>query len=300
MKNIKIGFFALLIITSFASCESLFKGAVLEVELPEHESQLAPYAFFRDTDTILTVKVGKSVGVLDTINPDIVYNANVELYKNGVLAYTFTYSDSVQAYQVALGQPFNPTVGEEYELRVSAAGFDATSAKQIVPERVEVIEASIDIAAGTNAFGDQMDIVKIKFRDPAGVKNYYEVSGYQQVKYFSSIDSTITDEYENSYYFESNDPNFSNGTIADLSFDGREYLLRLEKYNWFGTTSSNVEIKESLNFNSTTLEYVTFVNSLEEYWLGEDNPFAEPVLLYSNMSKGLGAFGILRTIRVDF
>lgn len=305
MKNIKIGFLALLIITVFASCEDLFDGAILDVELPDHESELAPYAFFGDTDSVLTVMVGKSVGILDATNPDVVFGATVELYKNGVLEHTFTYADSVRGYQVALNGFFNPTAGDEYELRVSAEGFEMVSATQVMPEKVEIIEGTVDIAGGIDQFGDPADIIEIRFRDPAGVQNYYEAGGFMNIRMQSFFDTTIIEEYTNPFYFESNDPNFSdgeiaNGTLSDLAFDGQEYLLRLQNYNWFGTDNPQTEISGVIFFNSVTAEYATYLNSLNDYYEAENNPFAEPVLLYSNMSGGLGTFGLYSSAMIEF
>jgi hypothetical protein len=294
MKNIKLGFIAIAIITFFASCEDMFRGAVLEVELPEHQSQLAPYAFFKDTDSILTVMVGKSVGILDTINPDVVYGATVELYRNGSLAYTFTFADSVNGYQVNLGQPFNPTPGDSYELKVSAPGFEPTSATQIIPQPVLIDALEYDAQGGVDQFGDPLDIYNVTLTDPAGVSNFYEVNGYVNVKYQDPFDTTVSFEYSYSLYFESNDPGFENGTFSDANFDGQQYTLRLETYaNFFG--SDNYEVTGEIYLSSATLEYAKFISSLNNYWRAQDNPFSEPVLLYSNMSGGLGMFGIFVT-----
>ncbi|NJN78420.1 MAG: DUF4249 domain-containing protein [Saprospiraceae bacterium] len=291
MKNIKLGFIAIAIITLFASCEDMFRGSILEVELPPHESQLAPYAFFKDTDSVLTVMVGKSVGILDTINPDVVYGATVELYRNGSLAHTFTFVDSVKGYQVDLGQPFNPTVGDEYELKVSAPGFTPTSAIQIIPSTVLIDTLEYDAQGSVNQFGDPLDVYKLTFTDPAGISNYYEITGYVVVKYRNFFDTTIIQEYSYSVDFESRDPNFENGTLSDVNFDGQRYTLRLETYpNFWGG-----DVTGTLYFRSTTPEYATFISSLNNYWRAKDNPFSEPVLLYSNMSGGLGAFGIFVT-----
>lgn len=299
MKNIKIGLIACLMIMLLASCEDLFDGTVLEVELPPHDSKLAPYAFFRDTDSVLTVMVGKSVGVLDSINPDIVYGATVELYKNGVLAYNFTFADSVRGYQVALTEPFDPVVGDEYELRVSAEGFETTSGVQKVPEKVEIIDATWNVDGGVDEFGDPVDIFELTFQDPGGVRNFYEVNGYSDIKYNDPFDSTITYEYRSTFYFESNDPNFSNGTISDANFNGQEYTLRLQSYASFFTGDPNYVYTGRISLSSATPEYANYINSLNNYWNADGNPFAEPVLLYSNMSQGLGAFGIFNTSYKD-
>jgi hypothetical protein len=301
MKNIKLGFIAIAIITFFASCEDMFRGAVLEVELPEHQSQLAPYAFFKDTDSVLTVMVGKSVGILDTINPDVVYDATVELYKNGSLAYTFIYEPLVRGYQVDLGQAFNPTPGDEYELKVSATGFEPTSAKQIIPVPVLIDSFKYDAQGGVNQFGDPLDIFNVTFTDPAGIANFYEISGYLNIKYQSAFDTTFNYEYSYPVTFESKDPNFENGTLSDASFDGQKYTVRMETYaSFWGSNPDEFEITGKLYFRSTTPEYAQFISSLNNYWRAQDNPFSEPVLLYSNMSGGLGAFGIFVTDTKDF
>lgn len=300
MKKIKLGFIAIAIITLFASCEDMFRGAILEVELPEHESQLAPYAFFKDTDSILVVKVGKSVGVLDSINPDLVLDATVELYKNGSLEHTFTYNTLSNAYEVDLGEPFAPNAGDEYELRVFKEGFEPTSAIQVIPTPVQADTVQYIPQGGVDPFGDPLDIINVTFTDPANVNNYYEFGGFFNVKYTDPFDTTFSDEYQYPIFLESNDPNFNNGALSDAAFDGRQYTIRLETYPAFWGDPVNFEISGQILFSSTTAEYATYINSLNDYWDAEGNPFAEPVILYSNMSSGLGMFGVIVTDRFDF
>lgn len=300
MSKIKLGLIAIVIITVFASCEDMFRGAVLEVELPDHESQLAPYAFFKDTDSLLVVKVGKSVGVLDSINPDIVFGATVELYKNGSLEYTFDYDPLINAYTYDLGRAFSPTVGDEYELRVSKDGFETASATQIVPPAIQADSVEYIEQAGVDQFGDPMDVINVMFTDPANIANFYEFGGFLNIKYTDPFDTTYVYEYQNSFYFESSDPNFENGILSDVAFDGQQYTIRLETYSNYWGNSGSTEITGQLNFNSTTPEYATFTKSLDNYWNAEDNPFAEPVILYSNMSTGLGVFGVLMTDTFEF
>jgi hypothetical protein len=295
MQKIKFGLIAIAIIIGFTSCEDMFRGAVLEVELPEHKSQLAPYAFFKDTDSILTVMVGKSVGILDTINPDIVLGATVELYKNGALEYTFAYSNNVRGYQIDLGQSFSPTPGDEYELKISAPDFEPTSAVQIIPSPVLIDSVAYDSQGGVDQFGNPMDVYNLTFTDPAGTSNFYEINGYVHIKYQDPWDTTFSNEYDYPIDFESSDPNFENGTLSDANFDGQEYTIRLETYPVIWGDPSNYEISGTIYFRSTTPEYATYISSLNNYWDTQGNPFSEPVLLYSNMSGGLGTFGIFVT-----
>ena len=300
MNKLKIGLIAIAIIIVFASCEDMFRGAVLEVELPEHQSQLAPYAFFKDLDSTLIVKVGKSVGVLDTINPDLVFDATVELYKNGSLEHTFIYNSTINAYQVDLGQPFSPTAGDVYELRVAKEGFETASATQIIPLPVPADSVQYIGQGGVDQFGDPMDIINVTFTDPADMKNFYEFGGYVNVKYTDPFDTTMTYEYQSSFYFESSDPNFENGALSDIAFDGQQYTIRLENYSSVWGDPADFEITGKLNFSSTTSEYATFIRSLNDYWNAGGNPFSEPVILYSNMSTGLGVFGVLVTDEFEF
>lgn len=299
MNKIKLGLYALLLITVFASCEDLLRGSILEVELPAHESKLAPYAFFKDTDSVLVVKVGKSVGVLDTINPDVVLGATVELFKNGNLEYTFVYNPISNAYEVDLGQPFAAVEGDEYELRVSKEGFETSSAIQRVPRKVTIDTAEIKLGGGVDQFGNTVDIVNLTFTDPANVNNYYEFGGSVNVIYRDPFDSSIVYQFENTLNFDSNDPNYENGILSDIVFDGQQYMIRLESYLSFFAGSDNVEFTGQISMYSTTAEYAAFIRSLNAYWNADGNPFAEPVILYSNTSTNLGVFGILVTHSID-
>lgn len=299
MKILKLGLIALSMLTIFTSCDDLLRGAVLEVELPEYESELSPYAFFKDTDTVLTVMVGKSVGVLDTINPDVVYDATVELYKNGTLEYTFTYNNNIEGYQVNLGQPFSPTAGDEYELKVSASGYEPTSATQIVPQKVAVDSVEWIPQGSADPTGGYLDVINVTFRDPANEINYYAFGGYIEITYLNPFDST-TYTNQNSFWFTSNDPNFEDGILADGSFDGDEYTVRLETWSSFWGNPDDNDVKGEIHFSSTTTEYARYKTSLTKYWDAQDNPFSEPVILYSNMSGGTGVFGLLVTDVYEF
>ena len=294
MKTIKLGLALMLTVSFMTSCTDLFQGSILEVELPEHQSKLAPYAFFKDSDSVLVVKVGKSVGVLDTINPDNVLNATVELFKNGNLEYTFIYNTTTNAYEYDLGAPFSPVEGDVYELRVSKEGFETATALQTVPSRVPIDTVVYNQGGGVNQFGEQINIINLTFTDPAGVSNYYEFGGYVDIKYTDPFDTTFVYEYQNTLYLESNDPNYDNGIMFDANFDGLQYTIRLEDNDYFGWgNSDNTEITGVVRLTSSTYDYATFTKSLNDYWDADGNPFAEPVILYSNMSTNLGLFGIL-------
>lgn len=292
MKKIKLGFFAIVFIFTFTSCDDLFDGTILEVDLSEHTSELAPYAFFKDTDTILTVMVGKSVGILDNSDPTVVEGATVELYKNGALLYTFIYADSIKGYQIALNSTFSPTVGETYELRVAAPGFESVSATQIIPPPVPIQNVEYEALGTVDQFGNPMDVYKVTFVDPKDIANFYEIEGTLNYS-FMDWDSTV---YKGSYnlYFESNDPNFSDGTITDSNFDGVRYTLRLQSYP-ISIDPNDETTKIKVYLRAVSVDYATFKSSLNKLWSTQGNPFAEPVLLHTNMSGGLGLFGVLST-----
>jgi hypothetical protein len=282
---------------ALTSCEDMFTGTVLEIDLPEHESKLAPYAFFKDSDSILTVMVGRSVGILDSTDPTVVDGATVELYKNGSLFQTFHYVDSVRGYQTVLAQQFSKNQwGDTYELRVSAPNHEAVSATQIMPQPVAISNTEYIPQGTVNQFGDPMDVVKLTFNDPANIKNFYEVVGVINYKYRDFWDTTIVYEYNYEVYFESSDPNYDEGTVTDVSFDGQTYTLSLQTYSFgFG---SQEDLSFYIELRSVTEDYGRFKQSLNTYDRTQGNPFSEPVLVHTNMNSGMGLFGLLSTSRV--
>lgn len=109
------------------------------------------------------------------------------------------------------------------------------------------------------------------------------------MNHFYSIDPVLTstdivDVLESEFIAEN--------YFSDELFEGREYTLSF----WVETNQQiYTELGEyyavNVSLDNLSKELYKFYNSVEQQGLAIDNPFAEPVPVYSNVEGGLGIFG---------
>lgn len=311
--------FIILVGLAFGSCDKWFNGLEIELDLPEHDPILAVYSYVNAGDELLTFRVGKSVGVLANENPELIDSATIQLYKNGLLElelqsspilvvdtpYIYTdpdttiyFIDSFYVYGQPLDMPFADTP-DEYELVVTSPGYPDVRATQVMPRKAEILGATNEIGGynGGDFFGEDLDEVRLTIKDPAGEENFYAIS----VEYLD------TSQGQNIWYdtwLQSIDPAAEEGNegpiFSDLSFDGEQYTFRIGVWiNDFPSGNNPNITKFRIKVVSITKDYYTFSRSLNQYWNANGNPFAEPVLLYSNFENGLGLFSLQQSTSIE-
>ncbi|MGB0985308.1 MAG: DUF4249 family protein, partial [Saprospiraceae bacterium] len=72
--------------------------------------------------------------------------------------------------------------------------------------------------------------------------------------------------------------------------------LQLEQ--WF-QVGENKPISVDFEFQAVSKSYVDYYRSMNDYLAGDGNPFAEPVVLYTNVDNGLGVFSIKNAKRFE-
>jgi hypothetical protein len=320
MKKLIIYSLILVGAMSLTSCEKWLNGQVINYDLPDHTPVLTIYNYSAAGDTAIDVRVGTSVGVLKNGEPQPVDDVVVKLFKNDVLQQSWSsdpfyvvdtiwswfnpitgleehYIDSTYSYLEPLIEPISDEDGTKYSVEVSAPGYETTYAEENTPQKANVsvvlrkdvpVEARIDW--GNEETGD---IYEITINDLADEKNTYIINAIG-----TYTDSGIT--YENSIYFNSNDPiwNYSNGgmLLSDRSFDGLTKTVELEHWFYQGELRPD---KISIIINTVADSYIDFDESMNKYWNADGNPFAEPVVLYSNVENGLGLFTLFNRKTIE-
>jgi Domain of unknown function (DUF4249) len=118
------------------------------------------------------------------------------------------------------------------------------------------------------------------FTDPTEEGNYYHV---QAVHFDSSsrYNSIIA------FYPLSLDKLEQSGFLGDKSFNGKAY-------NWRNYADYAADLRKGSRVEytlvTTTADLFQFTRSKELNDNARDNPFAEPVILYSNIKNGYGIF----------
>ena len=314
MKNIKY-FVCFLALIALSSCNpDDYFNPIVEVKLPQQKPKLVVFSEMWEGQDTLTVfltqsrntldnkpfpskkdsmfYVNRSNGRNDTIwyfniiqTADIVADAKVELFKNEALIATFAKGKKEGFYTTKLAAPLKQD-GATYRLQVSAPNFETVEATQKLPTPVAIDTVIYrpnvrltDPSDPLNYF--TQDEFGIEFKDPAGEKNYYTAEGFVEVK-----NGTYTySQYLNLHSF---DPISSNNFLQDASFDGKKAIWREHTYPQHFQSNNKITIY----LTALSAAKYTYQQSLSLFYNAQDNPFAEPVVLYTNIKNGYGLFAM--------
>lgn len=285
--NNKLTILIILIIT-FVSCRK-----VLDIELPSKEGKIVINSFFNNNEQ-LTINISKSLHILDNIESKLLNDAEVIVYENNI--YKEQLTNTSNGNYIA---SFIPSKDKIYRVNVSYPDLKDAYSENIIPNPINII--SVDTLTvyssnnnGINGEGNgstNQYQLKIKFKDPDQIKNYYSFKIYlkNQINYFKNI---LNNDYY-PLYFYSNDiviESWQNNETAYFSDDfinGKEYelIINLDKYN-FPNTDNEVIVE----LNSVSKDYFLYCKSYNLYQSVNGNPFSEPVQVYNNIENGYGIF----------
>lgn len=293
-KNIKINImkrYLLVLLIAFSiigmGCEEMFQGQVLEIDLPEHEPILTPYCFINDIDSTVSVVVQRSQAALEARDWSsplyTITDATVELYKNGTLWNTLPYDETIASYQIQMNEAFLVEGhGDSYELKVSAPTFESVSGVQVMPNPVQITNATYEANSLIDEFGEQLDKITVTFTDAPDEGNYYALSVVAEEDWGSN---------ELWLMNSLSDPNLTEGyrviLVSDELFNGNEFTINAGSYRNWGTT------KLKLTLSSITKDEYFYRKSLQTYDDAQESLFPEPTLIHTNMSGGLGVFSMM-------
>ncbi len=291
--------FVLSFILLLAACEK-----DITVKVPPQPTRLVVNGI-TSMNSAFRVSVGKTAGILDLTTPDSykVTNALVQLFENGVLKDTLVYNAGTDAYRVK-----NNTIaqtGNNYRVKVTVPNFTTAEAETVAPANIVIQSITRRMNAKTDNNGNMLDEVKIIFRDSAATTNYYlfkfrrpsyingNTVNYNGIYCLHSSDKDIdrrnnsdpTDfDYCIDQEFLMQDKNFNGGLKEILVFINHEEL------NPLVNTTNNRVYRAVVELNNITADHYKYRKSYDAYQDSEDNPFAEPVLVYGNVKNGYGVF----------
>lgn len=297
MKHVILIFF---IIILSVSCE---RDVIIDV--PPQTTKLVVNGLIR-VNTAFRVTVSKTAGILDSTSPASykVTNALLQLYENNVLKDTLVYEAASNTYLVKRNT--RPQAGNIYKLTAEATGFTTAQAETVTPAAVSIQSITRRINVKKDASGNYLDEVKITFTDDAATANYYLIK-IRRPGYFSSGGNV---SYSGIYCMHSSDKDIdrrNNGDptdfencidqeffMSDKNFNGqvKEVLLFIQhnELEPFLNISTNKYVKPIVELHTITYDHYKYRKSYDAYRDAEDNPFAEPVLVFSNVKNGYGVF----------
>ena len=297
----------LLVSAGFSSCSEDFLSQTLTIDPPEYEKQFVLHGFGSNLDTTFKISLTQNFGILETVADSAwaVKNATVEIFEGGQkLAMLNVAPDNPKSYQAQVMPGFFEP-GKTYELRASHPDFPTVTSRQTMPDPVDVDSVRFRQKAGIDPDGSNLSAIDVFLNDKAGVENFYEIrlailTPNLEFNY-DSLGNVIVDTIGYSYYAvsitDSDDPNaqitYGDGIVVnDRFFDGQSYKFVAKFYESYGYTYQ-------VFMRAVTEEYYLWSLSAQRKYNADDNPLAEPVTTYTNLDKGIGAFGLAHEQRFE-
>ena len=280
---------------ALSACET-----TVNVDLPRHPPKLVVNSLVHP-DATWEVHLSEARDLWE--GEDAIQNvggARVEILKNDHETETIPYVGQ-GFYRSALSRP---VAGETYTMRVYAEGYETIEASEHFPEPILTIVTS----QITNRWQESGRLkLTITWTDPVNVDDYYRLLLYYGNRKgdgsllldflrFQSGDPTIIAEVEGLLQFEivgrvEGEFLFEDAVFTDILFNGEEHSMTLEIEESFlrkgGTPEDDMVIVQLDHISSS---YYQYVKTYRAFCKSRGNPFAEPVLVYSNISNGFGIF----------
>lgn len=299
MKKLYIPFLAL--VSFLPGCEK-----PITVDVPRKESKLVVNGIMQKGE-VLSLGIGKSRYILapsnymNRMDSFVVKNAVPVIYENGIAVDTLVYVPADYVYRSAANRQVRD--GYSYSVKVTAPGFGTVESNTSMPSQSSLVQVSRIRDVRVNSYGDHMDEIILKFNDPAGERNFYLVQIFGST-YGGPEGHTVYCVGTNDKDIEpigTNDP-----TGSDDCIDGGSLLMKDDNFNgrtkqvsFYVNSNDLSEYSDPMNgriyrpyvkLNRITEEYFKYVKSYNLYYNASDNPFAEPVNVFSNVRNGYGLF----------
>ena len=226
-------------------------------------------------------------------DPYIVRNAVVLLYENDVFKDSLKYKASEDIYKAAIAKI---QAGQTYKLVFSAPNYPTAEAISVTPTLVPINNMVFTPDAKTDADGNQQDEVKITFTDNGSTEDYYLVrlfDAYGGYLYcVKTNDKDVEKLVEEDPLYPEDCMQSDRLLLSDQNFNGatKTLILYVQAGSLDPVTSPSVNQKARIELLHINKDYFKYFKSLNNYENAADNPFAEPVNLFTNVKNGYGFF----------
>ena len=256
------------------------------IKLPEQEPKLVVTCFINPEDTIITAVVRLSQPKFNpsssSLNEYHIENASVVL-SDGNTEVTLPYNMYLNAYKINASL-FPIQNGKTYYLSVSTPDGKSASAQTTIPgQTLTYNDLNISLSNANRQYDGSLSV-----SDIAGTINYVAI--YPVIAWAS----------KQTALFPIGDTLFDRGTPiydTDENISKTNYVFTL--FDRIGNQGSYTpENNDTITYVET---YFSILNCSKEFYLynqtvrkaiqGNNNPFSDPVLIYTNINNGLGCFG---------
>lgn len=292
-----------LLALTITSCEKFTEGVVQEIPFPDHIPVLTATLIVNDQDDKIFAQISISASVIDAEGPQPVQGAVVTLTDEaGQTLYALSESDFFDPiYILDFENTFGMTSGLT-TLTVDAPGFDQITATNTMPSKPMFdvnYEYQGDSTSSPWGGPSIQDVYTINFDNNLGVKKNYLIhidALYQDI-------DTGNEEWMAMRFQTRPDPRITRLTsqdessvimVSDESSSSAVSALHDVQILTKSTPEASkwAPISTRVRVESLSPELASYYLSVDSYLSGGPDFFAEPSLLYSNVSSGFGCFGL--------
>lgn len=301
------------------SCGEDFFSSPKEFDVGEIENQVSVVARLinTDLDTLFDYNavnnvgllISKSKSILDQEDFTLIENAEVMLLGDDGTNISYNYDEETGNYFPSnIGTPEleRLTINENtrYEIMVDVPDEELITA--VCETKSFGKLGSIDVTLN-DINGDEnftLDRLKIELDDPVG-ENFY----FLWVSYFFNVvfedGSEFRDRRIGFLYNASSILDGEASTFTDELFDGQTKTLEFWSERF---TRSRVDLQSgsyeepdamAISLYSLTEEEYNFRMSMQNNRNAQNNPFAEPTIVFSNVENGFGIFSLMKLQEVE-
>ena len=276
-------FFSLLPLAAavlLGACEKEATG----IKLPESNSKLVVTGFISPQDTAVNVEVIRSTPAFGSrsVGPPFVSDALVTL-SDGDRTVTLPRRGEHGGWYFVDTQAMPVVAGRTYTLRVSVPAGESLEASCTVPEAPAPPELAYDSLSTPDNNAPRYTL-RMSWPDPTGPENYYRPSAEVRTVLTENVDRPPPIPLTQPVYWEADELTDDKAADGGMLYSSRGTF-------WFGGLSE-YNPKQYLvgQLLHVDRHYYLYHRSLRNAGRSQDNPFAEPVLVYSNVTGGLGVF----------
>lgn len=253
----------------FAACEK-----TSDIEVPPNPPMMAVFGFVEE-GSMVVIRLEEVVPVFGKTKRDPVpVSGALVVIREGTNYDTLTESQGNPGVYGGFNMVFG-VAGKSYELEVKKAGFPDLKASCRVPDFVpNSVTHNYVAVPDPEEFSDSARRIGFTWADRPGSTDFYRVSAVARFNGMNEANVQFVDQ-----------------NISDDSKDGKDIFTGLGTF-WLersGTPVTSLDVTfELIVLDEHAFKYM---RTFDAAYYNNDNPFAEPVIMYTNVQGGIGVFG---------
>jgi hypothetical protein len=298
----KSSFIFCLFILLFCACE---KQRFLNV--PFGDRHFVINGLF-NTNESCKIEISESKYLNDTNDVNNVSGASVLLYEDELLLEELTYTppgagENLGAYESTFS---NFKKAKKYSIEVSL-GNQAITASDRIPDQQATLENVVG-PASTNSSVQDLDFTMDINQSNVGEQYFHILLQHRWVFYVINSNDTILNPrpwFDANIYPEDNSTGFisttsepfrliAGGKLSGIMLDNKNFSNQVKTINCSAKTpvllQSNSFLESRMILRSVSANYFKYYFSSSQYFRTKSIPLTEPIIIYNNITNGLGNF----------